>query len=60
MVVGHNGGHGPTVQLLVILELGIGVELAQIQSRNKMENHVMVQMRILQLVSSPTVPVNFT
>jgi len=55
MVVGHSGGRGPTVQQLVILELEIGVELAQIQFHNKVENRVMVQMRILHSVSSPTV-----
>jgi len=59
MAVGLNGGRGLTVQLLVILELRVGIEPAQIQFHNKMENRVMVQMRILHNVSYPTVLVLF-
>ena len=59
MVVGHNGDRGLTVQLLVILELRIGVELAQIQFHNEMEKRVMVQIRILYSASCPTVLVYF-
>jgi len=46
MVVGHSGESGLTVQLLVIMELRFGNEHVQIQFRNKMANHVMVQMKI--------------
>jgi len=57
MVVGHNGDHGRTVQLLAILELWIGIELAQIQLHNKVESRVTVRMKNLHSVSYPTVPV---
>ena len=50
MVVGLSGDSGLTVQLLVVLGLRIDVEHARILFHNKMDNHVMVQMRILRSV----------